>query len=88
MIYQLVNKIIETLAIATSHIAHLCKSYNYVFAPQISMPRFNSINFYQNRPKIKLFCQKIQNFLALGAPPKKTETVPPPIAGFWLDTRL
>ena len=35
------------------------------------MPRFNSINFYQSRPKIKLVLpKKIQNFLALGALPK------------------
>ena len=33
------------------------------------MPRFNTINVYQNRSKIKLFfAQKIQNFRALGAP--------------------
>ena len=34
------------------------------------MPRFNSIKFYQNRPKIKLvFVKNRQNFRALGAPP-------------------
>ena len=46
-IYQLVNKRLEILAIATSHIAHLCNKYNHVFAPLISMPGFNSINFHQ-----------------------------------------
>ena len=31
------------------------------------MPLFNSINFYQNRPKITLFfAKKIQNFRVLG----------------------
>ena len=30
----------------------------HVFAPLIFIPRFNSINFYQNRPKIKLFLLK------------------------------
>ena len=34
------------------------------------MPHFNSIKFYQNRPKIKLFFVKNrQNFRALGAQP-------------------
>ena len=34
------------------------------------MPRFNTINFYQNKPKIKLFLpKKMQNFRALAAPP-------------------
>ena len=31
------------------------------------MPRFNSNIFYCNSPKIKFFCKKMQNFLALGA---------------------
>ena len=30
----------------------------HIFALLISMPRFNSINFYQNRPNIKLFSPK------------------------------
>ena len=33
------------------------------------MPRFTSIIFYQNSPKIKLFLKKMQNFQALGSPP-------------------
>ena len=33
------------------------------------MPRFDTINFYQNRHTIKLFLQKIQNFRELDAPP-------------------
>ena len=34
----------------------------HVFAQLISIPHFKSINFYQNRPKIKLFKIKQQNF--------------------------
>ena len=33
------------------------------------MPRFESINFNQNIPKIKLFLQKMQKFLCVGARP-------------------
>ena len=58
MIYQLVNKRTEILAIATSHIAHLSNKHNHVFVLLISMPRFNSIKVYQNRREIELFCQK------------------------------
>ena len=58
MIYQLVNKRTDILSTATSHIALLWNLYNHVFALLISMPRFNSINFYQNRPKIKIFLPK------------------------------
>ena len=41
------------------------------------MPRFDSINFYQNRPKIKLYLQKIHNFRALGAPSPDSRNIPP-----------
>ena len=58
MIQQFVNKITEILTIATSHKPHLCNYYNHVFALLISMPRFNSINFFQNWLKIKLFLPK------------------------------
>ena len=47
-----------------------------MFALPISKPRFKSINFNQNSPKMKLFLQKMQNFRALGAPPPD-----PPAAG-------
>ena len=44
------------------------------------MPRFSSINFYQNRPKIKLvFVINRQNFQALGAPPLDPRKSPPPL---------
>ena len=45
------------------------------------MPRFNSIKFYQNRPKIKLvFVKNRQNFRALGAPsPDLRKRLPPPL---------
>ena len=57
----------KILPLATSHIAHLCNQLNDVFALLISMPRVETINFYQNKPKFKLFLQKkLHNFLALG----------------------
>ena len=42
--------------------------YNHVFARLISMPyfKFNSINFDQNRPKIKLFFPQNTKFLSTG----------------------
>ena len=43
------------------------------------MPRSKSINFYQNRPKIKIFSQKNTNFLSNGdaapRPPKQPPTL-------------
>ena len=38
-----------------------------MFALPISMPRFKSIIFYQNKPKIKLFLQKNAKFSSAGA---------------------
>ena len=59
MIYQHLNKRTKILPSATSHIAHLHNQFNYgMFAQPISMPRFKSIIFDQNRPKTKLFLQK------------------------------
>ena len=52
------------------------------------MPRFKSINFYQNIPKIKLFLQKMQNFLcAEGSAPRppclqRLAALPPDFGGF------
>ena len=44
------------------------------------MPRFSSIKFYQNRPKIKLvFVNNRQNFRALGAPPPDPRKSPLPL---------
>ena len=37
-----------------------------IFCTANFMPRINSIDFYQNRPKIKLFCQKNKNFSKAG----------------------
>ena len=49
-----------------------------VFALLISMPRFKSINFYQERPKFKLFLhQNTKFFSAGGLPPDPV----PPAAG-------
>ena len=52
------------------------------FVLPISMPRFKSIFFYQNSPKIKLVLQKKENFQALGTPPPDPQTQPH-IANFW-----
>ena len=62
MIYQLENKRIEILAIASFHISIYASSIIMFFALLISMPSFNSNNFYQNRPKIKLFLLKNTKF--------------------------
>ena len=62
------------------------------------MPRFESIIFYQNSPKIKLFLKKMQNFQALGALPpdprasggwglRPQTPTQPPKAKFCLRTR-
>ena len=40
----------------------ICATSLTMFALPISMPRFKNINFYQNRPKIKLFLQKNAKF--------------------------
>ena len=79
MIYRLIKKRTEILLLAISHIAHLCNQFNCLFALLIPMPRFKSINFYQNRPEIKLFLQKkkLQKFRAFGACPQTS------IAYFW-----
>ena len=56
---------------------------NHVFALLISMPpefsvmpRLKSINFYQNKPKIKLFLQKNKLFRVLGAVPPGPQWLP------------
>ena len=47
-----------------------------VFSPLFSMPRIESINFYQNRPKIKLFLPKNTNFLSAGGSAPKNLNQP------------
>ena len=47
------------------------------------MPRFKSIIFYQNSPKIKLFLKKNAKVSSAGAPPPDPQTSPP-IANLWL----
>ena len=74
---------ILVLPLVTSHIAHLFNQFNYVFALLISMARFKCINFYQNRPIIKLLLQKIQIFWPLGAPLPDLRNSPS-VADFWL----
>ena len=72
------------LSLATAHIAFYANSL-IRFALPISMPRFKSIIFCQNSPKIKLFFKKMQKFQALGDPPRDPQ-IQPPIANFWLHT--
>ena len=52
-----------------------------MFSPLISLPHFKSINFYQNRPKIKLFLQKNTKFLSAGLRPHTPRTAPLQISG-------
>ena len=53
------------LPLAIAHIAYLCNSL-IGFALPISMPRFESIIFYQNSTKIKLFLKKNAKFSSAG----------------------
>ena len=76
MLNQLANKKTETMAIASYHTAHSCKSYNHVFALHVSMPRFNSIDFYQNKSKLKLFCPKNAKFSSAWGSAKKKRDSP------------
>ena len=69
-----------------------------MFALPIFMPRhvLKSIIFYENSPKLSYFCEKKQNFRALGASPPEprasggwglcpqTPNIAPLIANFWL----
>ena len=52
------NKKNEILPLTNALIAHLHSQFHHVFALLISMPLFKCINFYQNRPKIKLYFKK------------------------------
>ena len=72
MIYQLANKTTQILPLATSH------QFNHVFALLISMLRIKRINFYQNRPEIKLVLQKNTKFCVLQAAlPEPPKLLPP-----------
>ena len=55
-----------------------------MFALPISIPRFKSIIFYQNSPKIKLFLEELKNFRALGG--SASQTPVPPAAGRFAST--
>ena len=70
------------LPLATFHIAtaHVCNQFNDVFT-LISLPHFKSINFYQNRSKIKLILQKNTKFLSAGIRPHTFRTAPLQISG-------
>ena len=57
------------------YISGCASESNHVFALLVSMSCFESINFYQNKLKIKLFLQNNINFLIAGGstprPPKR-----------------
>ena len=76
MIYQHVNKKTKILPLATSHIQPIYATSLIMFTLLIPMPSFKSINFDQNRPKIKLFLQ--QNFERWGQSPHTSKTAPQP----------
>ena len=63
-IYRLVKKKAEILPLATALIARLRSQFNHAFTVLIVMSgRFKSINYYLNRPKIKLsLAKKIAKF--------------------------
>ena len=48
------------------------------------MPCFESITFYQNKLKIKLFLQNNKNFLSARGYAPTLRNAPFPIANFWL----
>ena len=76
MIYQLLKKRTELLP-QPHHIPFTQPSI--AFALPISMPRFESTNFYQNRSNIKLFLRKkVQNFRVLKASSPNLKTAPSP----------
>ena len=56
----------------------------HVFALLISMPCFESINFYQNKLKINLYLQNNTTFLSAGDSAPTPRNAPFPIADFWL----
>ena len=58
-IYRLVKKKAEILPLATALIARLRSQFNHAFTVLIvKSGRFKSINYYLNRPKIKLSLPK------------------------------
>ena len=73
----------EVLPLAIAHyphtVTHLCNQFNHVFAVLISMPRFESNNLYQTRPKIKVLLEKISKFLSAGCFAPR----PPLASGGW-----
>ena len=49
--------------------AYLRSHFNHVFAVLISLARFDSVNFYQTRPKIVIFAKELKNLQPLGLRP-------------------
>ena len=71
MIYQLVNKRTEILAIVTLHIAHLCNYYNHAFALLILFQVLIALIFVKIGLKLSDFCQKkTKCFSAGGSAPR------------------
>ena len=64
------------LSLATSHIAHLCYQLNHVALP-ILYHVLKALFFIKIALKLSYFCQKMQNFRALGAPLSDPQTQPP-----------
>ena len=81
--YQHLNKRTNILPLATSQIAHLCHQLNHVAVP-ISKPRFKSVIFNQNSPKMKLFLQKKGKIFETLVPPAARDSASRPRAsGGW-----
>ena len=70
-IYRLVKKKAEILPLATALIACLHSQFDHAFTLLIVMSgHFKSINYYLNKPKIKLSLPKrLQNFQHSGSRP-------------------
>ena len=66
------------------YISGCASESNHVFSLLISMPRFESVNFCQNKLKIKLFLLNNRKFLSAGAPPPDVRNAPLPIADCWI----
>ena len=62
MIYQLVNKRVEILPLAATHIGHYRNQFNRVFALLISMPRLKVLSFIKIGQNLLFLQNKIVNF--------------------------
>ena len=69
------------------YISGCASESNHVFALLISIPCFESINFYQNRLKIMFFLQNNTNFSSAGGSALDPPNASFPISDFWLRVR-